>query len=339
MHERSHWRSILAQPSPKSVLPTKQMYGAWRTLGDFTPSSGPNYARVLCIFHERPLDITTPRGGHRFWVLFGSKPMAKTWRFQRFRHIPREKRARAAVRWFPGGGRAARTPRVRRPRRSCPRPCTPSRPSIEPPAKRPATTTASPSGAVFWLRMTFLLVHSAPTRWRRVSAQGCLSPVRNGSNYKVQAVPRSLASTSTIAPGRTRARSDDRTRAESGRAARIVRCSTGSGSGTTSQTLGRKLATCRCRRASHGRRDRFGSARTTRTRMKAVVRRESRDAALDPGWVPHHKRWDRSSPRAAAVSRPAAGATTSGATRVSRTAENQPRDVLHAARRWTRDSW
>ena len=338
MHERSHWRSILAQPSPKSVLPTKQMCGACGSLGDFTPSSGPNYARVLCIFHERPLDISTHRGGNRFWVLFGSKPMAKTWRFRRFRASHEGKKARAAVRWFPGGGRAARTPRVRRPRRSCPRPCTPSRPSIELLAKRSATTTASPSGATFWLRMTFLLVHSAPTRWRRVSAQGCLPPIRNRSNYKVQAAPRRRASTSTIAPGRTRARSDDRTRAESGRAARIVRCSTGSGSGTTSQTLGRKLATCRCRRAARGRRDRFGSARTTRTRMKAVVRRESRDAALDPGPVRHQKRLAGSSPRGAAVARPAASATASRATRVSRAAENQPRDVLRAARRWTGDS-
>ena len=285
MHERSHWRSILAQPSPKSVFPTKQMCGASSPSGFFTPSSGSNYARVLCIFHERPLDISTHRVWHRFWVLFGSKPMAKTWRFRRFRHMHEGKKARAAVRWFPGGGWATRTPRVRRPRRSCPRPCTPSRPSIEPPAKRPATTTASPSGAAFWLRMTFLLVRSAPTRWRRASAQGCLPPVRNGSNYKVQAVSRRRASTSTIAPGRTRARSDDRTRAESGRAARIVRCSTGSGSGTTSQTLDRKLATCRCRRAARGRRDRFGSARTTRTRTKAVVRGESRIAALDSGRV------------------------------------------------------
>ena len=265
--------------------------------------------------------------------------MAKTWRFQRFRHIPREKRARAAVRWFPGGGRAARTPRVRRPRRSCPRPCSPSRPSIEPPAKRPAGTTASPSSATFWLRMTFLLVHSAPTRWRRVSAQGCLPPVRNGSNYKVQAVPRRRASTSTIAPGRTRARSDDRTRAESGRAARIVRCSAGSGSGTISQMLGRKLATCRCRRAARGRRDRFGSARTTRTRTKAVVRGESRDVALDAGPVWHHGSWTINSSRAAAVARPAASATASGATRVSPAAENQPLDVLRAARRWVADSW
>ena len=232
------------------------------------------------------------------------------------------KKARAAVRWFPGGGWATRTPRVRRPRRSCPRPCSPSRPSIEPSAKRPAGTTASPSGATFWLRMTVLLVRSAPTRWRRASAQGCLPPVRNGSNYKVQAVPRSLASTSTIAPGRTRARSDDRTRAESGRAARIVRCSTGSGSGTASQTLGRKLVTCRCRRAARGRRDRFGSARTTRTRTEAVVRRESRNAALDTGRVRHHKRWAGRSPRAAAVARPAASATASGTTRVSRAAEN-----------------
>ena len=338
MHERSHWRSILAQPSPKSVLPTKQMCGASSPSGFFAQSSGPNYARVLCIFHESPLDITTPPECNRFWVLFGSKQMAKTWRFQRFRHIPREKRARAAVRWFPGGGWATRTPRVRRPRRSCPRPCSPSRPSIEPPAKRPATTTASPSGATFWLRMTFLLVHSAPTIWCRDSAQRCLTPVRNGSNYKVQAVPRRRASTSTIAPGRTRARSDDRTRAESGRAARIVRCSTGSGSGTTSQTLDRKLATCRCRRASRGWRDRFGSAQTTRTRMKAVVRRESRDAALDPGPVRHQKRLAGSSPRGAAVARPAASATASRATRVSRAAENQPRDVLRAARRWTGDS-
>ena len=85
MHERSHWRSILAQPSPKSVLPTKQMCGACRFLGYFAPSSGPSYARVLCIFHERPLDISTHRVWHRFWVLFGSKPMAKTRRFQRFR--------------------------------------------------------------------------------------------------------------------------------------------------------------------------------------------------------------------------------------------------------------
>ena len=85
MHERSHWRSILAQPSPKSVFPTKQMCEACRSLWDFAPSSGPNYARVLCIFHESPLDISTHRGGHRFWVLFGSKPMAKTWRFRRFR--------------------------------------------------------------------------------------------------------------------------------------------------------------------------------------------------------------------------------------------------------------
>ena len=92
MHERSHWRSILAQPSPKSVFPTKQMCGASSPSGFFAPSSGPNYARVLCIFHESPLDITTPRDWNRFWVLFGSKPMAKTWRFQRFRHIPsREK--------------------------------------------------------------------------------------------------------------------------------------------------------------------------------------------------------------------------------------------------------
>ena len=339
MHERSHWRSILAQPSPKSVLPTKQMCEACRSLWDFAPSSGPNYARVLCIFHERPLDITTPPDWHRFWVLFASKQIAKTWRFRRFRHMHEGKKARAAVRWFPGGGRAARTPRVRRPRRSCPRPCTPSRPSIEPPAKRPATTTASPSGATFWLRMTFLLVRSAPTRWRRARAQGCLPPVRNGSNYKVQAAPRRRASTSTIAPGRTRARSDDRTRAESGRAARIVRCSTGSGSDTTSQTLGRKLATCRCRRASRGRRDRFGSAQTTRTRMKAVVRRESRNAALDPGPVRHHGPWTRNSSRAAAVARPAAGATASGATRVSPAAENQPLDVLRAARRWVADSW
>ena len=89
MHERSHWRSILAQQSPKSVLPTKQMYGAGCSLGDFTPSSGSNYARVLCIFHERPLDISTHRGGHRFLVLFGSKQMAKTWRFRRCRHVPR----------------------------------------------------------------------------------------------------------------------------------------------------------------------------------------------------------------------------------------------------------
>ena len=315
MHERSHWRSILAQPSPKSVFPTKQMCGASSPSGFFAQSSGPNYARVLCIFHESPLDITTPPECNRFWVLFGSKPMAKTWRFRRFRASHEGKKARAAVRWFPGGGWATRTPRVRRPRRSCPRPCTPSRPSIEPPAKRPATTTASPSGAAFWLRMTFLLVHSAPTRWRRVSAQGCLPPVRNGSNYKVQAVPRRRASTSTIAPGRTRARSDDRTRAESGRAARIVRCSAGSGSGTISQMLGRKLATCRCRRVARGRRDRFGSARTTRTRTEAVVRRESRNAALDPGRVRRHKRWAGSLPRADAVARPTAGATVSGALR------------------------
>ena len=85
MHERSHRRSILAQPSPKSVLPTKQMCGASSPSGFFTPSSGSNYARVLCIFHESPLDITTPRDWNRFWVLFGSKPIAKTWRFRRFR--------------------------------------------------------------------------------------------------------------------------------------------------------------------------------------------------------------------------------------------------------------
>ena len=189
MHERSHWRSILAQLSPKSVIPTKQICMAERSLVNFAPSSGSNYARVLCIFHERPLDITTPPDWNRFLVLFASKQIAKTWRFRRFSGIPGGEKARAAVRWFPGGGWATRTPRVRRPRRSCPRPCTPSRPSIEPPAKRPATTIASPSGAAFWLRMTFLLVRSAPTRWRRVSAQGCLPPVRDGSNYKVRATP------------------------------------------------------------------------------------------------------------------------------------------------------
>ena len=50
--------------------------------------------------------------------------------------------------------------------------------------------------------------------------------------------------------------------------------------------------------------------------MKVVVRGESWDAALDPGPVRHHGPWTRNSPRAAAVARPAAGATAPGAMRV-----------------------